>query len=71
MGLGSDPGSMLRPWRCISSQLQQLRRVRGFGHEAPASDSQFSRIGVGEENKPVTMKTSDVMVKALENENIE
>jgi hypothetical protein len=30
-----------------------------------------SGIGVGEENTPVTMKTSDVMVKALENENIE
>lgn len=65
---------MLRPWRWISSlghQLQ-LRSVTGVVHEGPPADSAaLAQIGIGEENQPVTMKTSDVMVKALENENIE
>jgi hypothetical protein len=63
--------------RCITSlaqwRSQQVRTGRSFSPEEapPAAGGAVSGIGVGEENTPVTMKTSDVMVKALENENIE
>jgi hypothetical protein len=68
---------MFTPRRCISFlaqwRLQQVRTGRSFSPEetSSAAGGALSRLGVGEENAPVTMKTSDVMVKALENENIE
>lgn len=63
---------MLRPWCTASLAKLRARAFSGSLEALPARAGLLTRIGLAEETQfPPTMKTSDVMVKALENENIE